>query len=299
MLQFALPFAAAAELMATLDGAPFVVKTALAQPDPKRPWVWGVLVSDAAYTCEDLASVKAADDTRLMVMFGSSTPGTPAAFLVPTGAQGVDLVLERRSITVGSVPTAAGPGGTLQVDLAGPRLAMRGSLPFELCAPLGARPAIAWGTEARRFTLRNAGHGDGDRDKKLKVVMTLPETWAYAPPDAEVYQFDSRWTAPDAITVFAVTLEAPPADFASEAARLAKDTIDAWVSLGAVVRRNEAVGAGAWVFEYGPTATRTIEVLRYEAGWRQLVHCTVVSDNEGADAIFADMVAACVGLRPR
>lgn len=298
MLLFALPFAEAADFTATLDGAPFAVNTAVAQPDPTRPWVWGVLVSDGVHGCADFAAGAAAPETRLRVMFSSSAPGTPAAFLMPSDARGVDLVLERRGIAVGAVPDAAGPGGTLEVDLAGPRLVMRGTLPFELCAPLAARPAVAWGATVGKVKLMNVAPFD-EPDKKLKVAMALPEGWTFAPPDEATFQSDARWTAPDGITVFAIGLDTPPADFVSEAEAQAKATAAAWVSLGATVRRNEAVGAGAWVLEYGPATTRTLEVLRYEVGMAWQVHCTVVSDSAGADAIFDDATAACVGLVPK
>ncbi len=298
MLLFALSVAHAGDLVATLDGAPYVVKTAVAKPDPHRPWVWGVLVSDGVHGCPDFAAGAAALETRLVVMFGSATPGAPATFLLSSDAQGADMALDRRAVTVGSVPDAPGPGGTIEVDVAGPRLVINGTVPFELCAPLGERPAMSWGTKASKVTLTNVAPFD-EPDKKLKVTMVLPDGWTAAPPSKEDFQSDTRWTAPDGMTVLAVGLDAPPADFAKEAEAQAKATAEAWSSLGATVRRNEAVSAGAWVLEYGPAATRTLEVMRYDPGMAWQVHCTIVSDNAGADAIFDEAKAACVGLVAR
>ena len=286
------------ELVATLDGEPFVVKTAIAQPDRSRPWVWGVLVSEGVHGCADFAGAASAQETRLRVMFSEPTPGTTAAFLLPSDAQGADLVLDRRSVTVGSVPDAAGPGGTLTVDVSGPRLVLKGTLPFELCAPLSPRPAIAWETAAAKVKLTNVSAFD-EPDKKLTVVMRLPNGWSASPPSKETFQSDAQWTAPDKMTVFAVGLDEPPADFATAAAAQATATAEAWSSQGATVRRNEAVGTGAWVLEYGPPTTRTLEVLRFDPGMAYQVHCTVVSDLAGAAAIFAEAEAACVGLVPK
>lgn len=104
--------AEAAEFTAKLDKRPFVVKTAIAMPDPERPGVWAAMVSDEAFTCEQFLSGEAnrkvstktsnvdgkeststevtgpSTDTRFVIMFADSAPGAAAAFVMGSGAGG-------------------------------------------------------------------------------------------------------------------------------------------------------------------------------------------------------------------
>ena len=171
MLVLLLALAAnAADFKATLDKKPYVVKTALGTPNRSYPWVWGVLVSDEAYTCEQVRSGETnrtvtkrttheggktktttdvtgpANDTRLAMTFRGAAPGTTTAFLVASGKGGAEIALDRRTVTIED-------GGTLAFDLNGERFAATGSLPFTMCGPLGERPVIAWTGAAVDFTL--------------------------------------------------------------------------------------------------------------------------------------------------
>ncbi len=304
--------AQAADFAATLDGAPYVVKTALATPDSERPWVWGVMVSNEAFTCEQIKSgavnrkvstktvntngetkttrevTGPSSDTRFMAMFAGSTPGTPAGLVMGSGKGGVDIKLDQRSIVLES-------NSRLSISLKGPAFSASGSLPYTLCSPIAERPVIAWTGKPAKFTLTKVSQFDRP-DERFEVNVALPEGWKHTVPNKEGYVIDDRWTAPDGLVVLAISLESPPDDFAKEAANSSQQSLDAVAPSGMKQRKNEAMGTGAWVLEYGDEQRRTLVVRRFEPGWAHQLSCIVNADPKGAEAVFDSAIRACAGI---
>lgn len=270
----ALP-ALAADFQATLDGQSYIVRTALASPDAARPWVWGVFLSDEAFTCEQVKSgvvnrhvstktlttdagtttthevTGPADDTRFMTMFTGSMPGTRSGLVMGSAKGGVDLKLDKRSIVLES-------DSRLLIELQGERFSGTGSLAYTLCSPLGQRPAVSWKGKAADFTLTKVSQFDRP-DQQLKVKVALPEGWKHTAPNKADYVIDDRWTAPDGLVLLSIAMSSPGEDFGAKRAQV---YIDAAAPSGAKPVRNEAVGKGAWVLDYGDDQRRTLIVWR-------------------------------------
>lgn len=303
----------AADFTARLDKKPYVAKTALALPDPERPWVWAALISDEAFTCEQLTSGEAnrkvsskttnvdgkqktstevsgpSTDTRLVLMFAASTPGTPAAFVLGSARNGNDLPLDTRTVTFTG-------GNTLDFDVKGKRFSATGSLPITLCAPFGERPAITWAGPVVSTTLLQVSMLPDRPDQQYAVNVALPEGWVYTAPDKEKYQFSQRWTAPDGMTTLQIAFEDPTDDFAKYATEWAAMQVDALKTMDLAVVRNEKIGTGAYVLDYTLGEQRSLVVLRSEPGWAHVVRCNVGADAEGAAAVFAAATDACATI---
>lgn len=317
MLVWLVATALAADFGATLDGRPWAPRTVLAAPVPSHPWNWSLFVSDGKFTCDDLASGRtsrrvsattktvngastttrtvegAAKDTRFTVMFASTKAGTPAVRVAPSGKLGREIALDRATVTVVSV---AEGGGTVAVDWKGPAFEANGDLAFTACVPLGERPLPAWPADAREHAIVNAALFPGGADTTMTVTMALPD-WRYEPPSAEV-QPEARYVAPDGITRLALSLEPAPTDFAKEIGELVGAELAVYRIGGAKVRRDEPL-AGARVYEVEQGGARQLVVLRWEPGWPYLVRCTVVSDADGAAAVFDEAEASCTAITRR
>ncbi len=303
----------AADFTAKLDKKPFIVKTALAMPDPERPWVWAALVSDEAFTCEQITSGEAnrnvsskttnvdgkvatttevtgpTTDTRLVVMFAESTPGTAASLVFGSGRGGKDLPLDTAIVKIAA-------GNTLDFNLKGKHFSATGSLPLTFCAPLGERPTIAWAGPVVDVTIAQLSMFEDHPEQQLPVKFALPEGWTYAAPDRSKYQFSQRWTAPDQMTLLELSLEDPTDDFAKYTAEWATMQVEALKGSDFKVLRNEAIGTGAYVLDYGTPDRRALVVIRSEPGWAHLVRCTVNADGFAAEAVFPAAAQACAAM---